>query len=227
MEKAEKKAKKLLPALIGALMLVIYILRINGANVLFNVALCVPVITLIWWDHKRSMVVTMIIATLSVLCGAAAYGFLPGSAAVWTDTAAIGLAVVGIWRLFTNKKARAGADVLVLLGNSLGLFFVFIIRAFRFSFLGDTAFPFWPIALTFGVCASVFVCIKWLCKKTRFWSRVGYFVLVVFLALESRPGLEMDWLPILDIVISGVFAFFTVRAIRAVYSQVEYRFMLL
>ena len=51
--------------------------------------------------------------------------------------------------------------------------------------------------------------------------------LVTFLALAGRPGLEMDFLPLVDALISAIFAFFAIRTVREIYSQVEYRFMLL
>lgn len=52
-------------------------------------------------------------------------------------------------------------------------------------------------------------------------------VLMVVLLLYRRTGLELDWLPLLDGGISVLFAFFAIRTIRAIYSQVEYRFMLM
>lgn len=52
-------------------------------------------------------------------------------------------------------------------------------------------------------------------------------VLVTVLALASRPGLEMDWISVVDFLIAAVFAFFAIRTIREIYAQVEYRFMLL
>ena len=51
--------------------------------------------------------------------------------------------------------------------------------------------------------------------------------LLIFLALETRPECTLEWLPAVDILVSAVFAFFTIRTVRAIYSQVEYRFMLL
>ena len=110
------------------------------------------------------------------------YGFLPGRVVVWVDTAVLCLTAVRIWRLFSNKKAKAGVDALVLFGNSFGLLLVFLFRMFRFSFLGDTAFPFWPIALVCGVGASVFVCAKWIWADKRFWKNVGNFILFVVVA---------------------------------------------
>ncbi len=57
-------------------------------------------------------------------------------------------------------------------------------------------------------------------------SAVSKFLLVALL-LPRRPGLSLDWLPLLDVVLAGLFAFFTIRAVRLIYGQVEYRFMLL
>lgn len=51
--------------------------------------------------------------------------------------------------------------------------------------------------------------------------------LLVALLLPRRPGLYLDWLPLFDTVLAGLFAFFTIRSIRLIYGQVEYRFMLL
>lgn len=52
-------------------------------------------------------------------------------------------------------------------------------------------------------------------------------ILMVVLLLYRRTGLELDWLPLADTLIAGVFAIFMIRSIRAIYAQVEYRFMLL
>lgn len=52
-------------------------------------------------------------------------------------------------------------------------------------------------------------------------------ILLVALILPRRPGLYLDWLPLLDTVLAGLFAFFTIRSVRLIYGQVEYRFMLL
>jgi hypothetical protein len=51
--------------------------------------------------------------------------------------------------------------------------------------------------------------------------------LTVLLLLEGRPGLEMDWLPLADFLATLLFAVFSIRTVREIYSQVEYRFMLL
>ena len=52
-------------------------------------------------------------------------------------------------------------------------------------------------------------------------------LLMVVLLLWRREGFAFEWLPVLDTVLAALFAFFTIRSIRAIYSQVEYRFMLL
>jgi len=51
--------------------------------------------------------------------------------------------------------------------------------------------------------------------------------LPVFLILEGRPGLELDWIPLVDFIAALLFAVFTIRTVREIYSQVEYRFMLM
>ena len=51
--------------------------------------------------------------------------------------------------------------------------------------------------------------------------------LTVVLLLEGRPGLEMDWLPFADFLAALLFAVLMIRTVREIYSQVEYRFMLL
>ena len=58
------------------------------------------------------------------------------------------------------------------------------------------------------------------------FSAASKFLLVALL-LPRRPGMYLDWLPLLDTVLAGLFAFFTIRAVRLIYGQVEYRFMLL
>lgn len=52
-------------------------------------------------------------------------------------------------------------------------------------------------------------------------------LLMVMLLLLRREGFVLEWFPVLDTVLAALFAFFTIRSVRAIYSQVEYRFMLL
>lgn len=52
-------------------------------------------------------------------------------------------------------------------------------------------------------------------------------VLLIALSLEMRMGEELDWLPIVDVAISALFAGFSIKAVRDIYTQVEYRFMLM
>ncbi len=52
-------------------------------------------------------------------------------------------------------------------------------------------------------------------------------LLMVMLLLLRREGFALEWLPVLDTVLAVLFSFFTIRSVRAIYGQVEYRFMLL
>ena len=52
-------------------------------------------------------------------------------------------------------------------------------------------------------------------------------VLTVALALEMRPGLYLDWFSLLDTAIAVFFSFFCIKTVREIYTQVEYRFMLM
>lgn len=52
-------------------------------------------------------------------------------------------------------------------------------------------------------------------------------IAVVAFTLESRAGRFLDWITILDFGIAAVFAFLCMKTIREIYTQVQYRFMLM
>ena len=143
-----------------------------------------PALFYIWWTKQEPSLPVRLITT-AVLLLRALLCFVPSYRARLLVHMVILLVLLAascicFYRLHrTTKKGGVGIAIwIVLITSTLGLLFV---QCLRFSYEAGVFLPLWQVWLGIGAAFGIFVWIKWLWKKHKFWGQVGYFLLTVFL----------------------------------------------
>ena len=166
-----------------ALQCLLYRLNPRSSSVFYDLLCglpCIPLVVSTWFSREKTYVWAKIVTTVSALLVSFSPVILPHKAVILLDIVCFfALACCLAVSRFASRKVGWNAITWLLELCYLGLVFVCCVEDYRFV---DLWIPFLPLSLAVGVLVSTVVMAKWLWKGSRFWGRIGYFVLCCFLA---------------------------------------------